>query len=115
VHVRFSDRTYGELLAFAESTSLALNGSVRLLVERGLAAEAGLPAGESGTDLVRELRSLNQSALATLIAAEQTQLLFAHIVPRGAQLVDTYWEEAATNARRRLYKVEQAIAEEAGC
>jgi hypothetical protein len=65
--------------------------------------------------LVRELRSLNQSALATLIAGEQTQLLFAHIVPRGAQLVDTHWEEAATNARRRLYRVEQAIAEEAGC
>ena len=115
VHIRFSDRLYGDVLAFQGTTGLAINGCVRLLVERGLAAGVGGPAGQFGQDLLRELRSLNQSSLANLIATEQTQLLFAHFVPRGPELVGTYGEVAATNARMRLLSVEHAVAEEAGC
>lgn len=114
IHVRLNDRTHGELIAFAGTTGLALNGCVRLLIERGLAAQRDGHLAD-GADLVRELRSLNQSALANLIGIELVKLLFANLMPRGNHLLETLWEQAASNARMTLYKVEQAIAEEAGC
>ena len=115
VHLRFSDRVFGEILAFAESSGLAINGCVRLLVERGLAAGSGGPPGLVADELLRELRALSQSSLANLIATEQTQLLYAHFVPHGKELVGSYGEVAATNARMRLLDIERAVAEEAGC
>ncbi len=115
VHLRFSDRVFGEILSFAESSGLAINGCVRLLVERGLAAGIGAPPGLSAEELLRELRALSQSSLANLIATEQTQLLYAHLMPRGTELIASYGEAAATNARMRLLDIERAVAEQAGC
>jgi len=115
LHVRLNERVYSELQAFARSSGLALNGCVRLLVERGLTAYDGWPPGADDKDVQAELRALSQSALATLVALEQNLSLLISIVPDGAELVDRSWEEAASAARRRLLRLEQALAEEEAC
>ncbi len=115
VHVRFSDRTYADLERFASEGGLALNASVRLLVQRGLAAEAEAPGGEAGEAIASRLQALSESALASLVAIEQNQRLLVSIIPDGAELAERLWEEAAGAARRRLLRLEQAVAEEAAC
>jgi len=115
VHVRFTDRTYADLQRFAAAGGLALNTGVRLLVERGLAIEAEAPSGDAGEAIARRLQALSESGLASLIAIEQNQRLLVSIIPEGAELADRLWEEAAGAARRRLLRLEQAVAEEAAC
>ncbi len=115
VHVRFTDRTYAELQRFAAAGGLALNAGVRLLVERGLAIEAEAHSGDAGEAIARRLQALSESGLASLIAIEQNQRLLVSIIPDGAELADRLWEEAAGAARRRLLRLEQAVAEEAAC
>ncbi|HEX6513043.1 MAG TPA: hypothetical protein VF157_12120 [Chloroflexota bacterium] len=112
VHVRFNDRAYGELQAFADGCGLALNGCVRLLVERALAAGAGEPGPADSADVRAELKALNQSMLAALIACEQVLDLYVQLMPHGEERVAESWEQAASAARRRLLRVEQALREE---
>lgn len=112
VHVRFSDHCYSVLGEFASRGGLPLNGAVRLLVERGLAVEDGKPVGESEAALSQQLKTLVDNALASLIAIEQNQKLLVAMLPDGAELAEQFWDEAATSARRRLIRVDQALAEE---
>ena len=107
VHLRLSDRTYAAVQSFAEETGLALNGCVRLLVERGLAASSGAPPATDVDALADQVRAIGQAVLASLICVEETRLLqvslFGH--NRGG---DRFTEEAATAARQRLAEVEVA-------
>ena len=112
VHVRFGDHVYSALADYATATGLALNGSVRLLVERGLAVEAGRPVADSDAALMQQLKTLTDSALASLIAIEQNQRLLISMLPDGSERAEQLWDEAATNARRRLIRIDQALAEE---
>lgn len=112
VHVRFNERVYGELQAFAAGCGLALNGCVRLLVERGLAASGADAVLTDHSDLRAELKALSQSILAVLVAAEQTLDLYASFIPHGEERVARSWDQAATAARRRLLRIEQALREE---
>ena len=108
VHVRFSDRTYASIRSFADETGLALNGCVRLLVERGLAAQSGAPAATDIDELADQVRALGQTALAGLIAIEETRITQGHIF--GSHLENRrHTEEAATAARQRLAEVEVAL------
>ena len=107
VHLRLSDRTYAAVQAFAEETGLALNGCVRLLVERGIAASNGAPPATDVDALADQVRTLGQAVLASLICVEETRLyqvsVFGH--HRGRE---RFTEEAATAARQRLAEVEVA-------
>lgn len=114
VHVRFSDQTFAALKAFAAQSGLALNGCVRLLVERQLALEAGRPPGELGEELLEQVRAVGQVALAGLVAVEQNQRLLVAIVPNGQELCARLLEESAAGARRRLLRLEEAVEEEVG-
>lgn len=115
LHLRLSDRLYRRVSEVAEETGLALNGSVRLLLERGLAAGVDSRPGEMGAELAKELRAVSQSALANLIAAEETLLVISDFLPSHHRKPGEFAEEATTQARRRLLYVEKAVAEEAGC
>src|SRR5690349_20960453 len=95
VHVRFGDQAYSALADYALAAGLALNGSVRLLVERGLAVEAGRPIGDSDTALMQQLKTLTDGALASLIAIEQNQRLLISMLPDGAERAERLWDEAA--------------------
>lgn len=112
VGVRFSDEVYGALGEFATRRDLNLNCSVRELVERGLAAEAVRPSVDPEASVPQQLRALGHSALACLIATEQNQKLLISMLPEGAQRAEELWEEAATSARDRLIRIDQAMAEE---
>jgi hypothetical protein len=112
VHVRFGDHVYSALLDYATKSGLALNGSVRLLVERGLAVEAGRPVDDSDAAIMQQLKTLTDSSLASLIAIEQNQKLLISMLPDGAERAEQAWDDAATSARRRLIRVDQALAEE---
>jgi hypothetical protein len=112
VHVRFGDDGYSALAAYATKAGLALNGSVRLLVERGLAVEGGRPVGDPDAALMQQLKTLTDSALASLIAIEQNQRLLISMLPDGAERAEQAWDEAATGARRRLIRIDRALAEE---
>ena len=108
VHVRFGDRTYASIRNFAEETGLALNGCVRLLVERGLAIQGGAPPATDVDELADQVRALGQTALAGLIAIEETRITQSEIF--GHRLEDRrFTEEAATAARQRLAEVEVAL------
>src|SRR5260370_39595120 len=91
VHVRFGDQVYVTLGAFATKAGLALNGSVRLLVERGLAVEAGRPVGDSDAALMQQLKTLTASALASLIAIELNQKLLITRQPHGPERARLVW------------------------
>ena len=108
VHVRFGDRTYASIRTFAEETGLALNGCVRLLVERGLATKGGAPPAIDADELADQVRALGQTALAGLIAIEETRINQALIFPTRLE-GRRYTEEAASAARRRLAEVEVAL------
>lgn len=113
LHLRFSQLLYERVDNFALESGLGLNGSVRLLVERGLTVDSsGLMSGQ---ELANQLRILTNSVLAGVIASEQTHLLVASLVPGGRQRVDSFFEEAATGAHVRLLRLESAVNEEAGC
>jgi len=88
VHVRFSERTFSQVRAFAASSGLAINGCVRMLVERGLALESERSGADAGSEIASQLKTLSESALASLIAIEQNQRLLISIVPEGAELVE---------------------------
>ncbi len=114
VHVRLPDRLYWRVEEVAEKTGLAINGCVRLLVERGLAEGLEPRQGGMHAEVARELRALSQSGLATLVAAEEAILTISVILPRrNIEALERVKEEAVTNARKRLLYVEKAIAEEA--
>jgi hypothetical protein len=112
VGVRFSDELYGALGEFATRHDLNLNYSVRELVERGLASEAARPSVDPDVSLPLQLKALGHSALACLIATEQNQKLLISMLPEGVQRVEELWEEAATSARDRLIRIDEAMAEE---
>ncbi len=112
VHVRFGDRVHSALGEFANRSGLALNGSVRLLVERGLALEdVGSLAG-SEAQQARHFKTLAETALAILIAVEQNQRLLVSMLPQGEEFAEQLWEDAASSARQRLIKVDRLLAEE---
>lgn len=62
-----------------------------------------------------KLKTLGSSALASLIAIEQNQKLLISRLPDGAQRAEELWDEAATSARSRLIRIDQAMAEETVC
>jgi len=110
--VHFNDELYGALAEFASRNDLPLTLSVRLLVERALAAAVGRTPGAMEGSLGQHLKTLGSSALASLIAIEQNQKLLISLLPDGAQRAEELWEEAATSARSRLIRIDQALAEE---
>lgn len=112
LHVRFSPRLYESVERFSEETGLALNGSVRLLVERGLSVDGHPPL--TGRELVEQLRVLADTTLAGLIAAEHTHLLVASSLPAGMARSASFFDQAATAAHERLLRLEKAVGEEAG-
>ena len=116
LHLRLSDRLYWRVSEVAEEAGLALNGAVRLLLERALAE--GVDGRQAGlnAELAKELQAMSQSTLASLIAAEEAILTISAILPhRHLEELENVKEEATNNARRRLLYVEKAIAEETGC
>ncbi len=112
VAVRFSDELYGALGEFASQRDVNLNCSVRELVERGLATEGSRPAVGLDAALPEQLKTLGVTSLACLIAIEQTQKLLIGMLPEGAERAEELWEDAATTARSRLIRIDQALAEE---
>lgn len=110
--VRFNDELYGALAEFASKNDLELNLSIRLLVERALAAAAGRTSGDMDGSFGQQLKTLGFTALANLIAIEQNQKLLISMLPDGAQRAEALWDEAATSARSRLIRIDQALAEE---
>ena len=112
VQVRFSDEVYGALGEFASQRDVNLNCSVRELVERGLATEGGSRSNQLSATSSEQLKALGITALACLIAIEQTQKLVAGMLPEGAERAEELWEEAATSARSRLIRIDRALAEE---
>ncbi|MHB8589204.1 MAG: hypothetical protein ACYDA0_10165 [Candidatus Dormibacteraceae bacterium] len=112
VHAHFSDDVFAALAEFAGRGDLTLNGSVRVLVERGLAREASRPFGDPNATLQHQLKTLGHSALASLIAIEQNQKLIISMLPEGGERAEELWEEAATSARSRLIRIDQALTEE---
>lgn len=116
LHLRLSDRLYWRVSEVAEQTGLALNGAVRLLLERALAEGADTAQVGINAELAKELQAMSQSTLASLIAAEEAILTISAILPhRHLEELENVKEEATNNARQRLLYVEKAIAEEAGC
>ena len=114
VHVRLGDRTYAAVHAFAEHSGLALNGCVRLLVERGLAAQSGAPPATNVDELLDQVRAVGQAALASLLAIEETRISQAHLFdPLDRKVTRRFTEEAANAARQRLADIEAALLLEA--
>ena len=114
VHIRLPDRLYWRITEVAEKTGLAINGSIRLLIERGLAEGVDPRQGGMNAEVARELRALSQSNLGNLIATEEALLAIYSFLPRAEEKEGHFKEEATNNARRRLLYVEKAVAEEAG-
>jgi hypothetical protein len=98
----------------AEKTGLAINGSIRLLIERGLAEGVDPRQGGMNAEVARELRALSQSNLGNLIATEEALLVLSHFFQGHGREPDDFREDATNNARKRLLYVEKAVAEEAG-
>ena len=109
----FPDELYGGLIEYASRADLPLNFSVRELVRRGLEAEARRLTGQEDGSLLRQLKTLGHSALASLIAIEQNQKLLSAMLPDGIERAEGLWEEAASAARARLIRIDEAFAEEA--
>jgi len=79
-----------------------------LLVERGLAIQGAAPPATDVDELADQVRALGQTALAGLIAIEETRITQREIF--GGRLEDQrFTEEAATAARQRLAEVEVAL------
>ncbi len=114
VHIRLPDRLYWRVTEVAEKTGLAINGSIRLLIERGLAEGVDPRQGGMNAELARELRALSQSNLGNLIATEEALLVLSHFFQGHGRKPDDFREDATNNARKRLLYVEKAVAEEAG-
>ncbi len=112
VAVSFTDELYGALAEFAGRADLPLNFSIRELVGRGLEAEARRLTGQEDGSLLRQLKTLGHSALASLIAIEQNQKLLIAMLPDGAERAEELWGEAASAARSRLIRIDEAFAEE---
>lgn len=110
--VEFNDELYGALEDFANRNDLPVNLSARLLIERGLRARAALPSGDLEGSFQQQLKTLGISALATLVAVEQNQKLLISMLPDGADRAEELWDEAATGARSRLIRIDEALAEE---
>jgi len=110
--VEFSAELYGALEEFANRNDLPLNLSARLLIERGLRTVSVLPPADAEGSFHQQLRTLGCSALATLIAIEQNQKLLISMLPDGEQRAEELWGQAATSARSRLIRVDEALAEE---
>lgn len=110
--IEFSDELYGALEEFASRTQSTPTGSARLLVERGLRAGTAVPGADGPGSLDQQLKTLGCSTLATLMAVEQTQMLLISMLPDGAQRADELWDEAASSARARLIRIEEALTEE---
>jgi hypothetical protein len=108
----FPDELYGGLTEYASRADLPLNFSVRELVRRGLEAEARRLTGQEDGSLQGQLKTLGYSALASLIAIEQNQKLLTTMLPDGAELVEDLWEDAASAARSRLIRIEEAFVDE---
>ena len=114
VHIRLPDRLYWRVTEVAEKTGLAINGSIRLLIERGLAEGVDPRQGGMYAELARELRALSQSNLGNLIATEEALLVLSDFFQGHGRKQGDFREEATNNARRRLLYVEKAVTDEAG-
>ena len=112
LRVSFPEELYGGLAEYASRADLPVNLSVRELVRRGLDAEARRLTGQEDGSLLRQLTTLGHSALASLIAIEQNQKLLAAMLPDGVERANQLWEEAASAARDRLIRIDEAFAEE---
>jgi hypothetical protein len=84
-----------ELEAFAQTRGLALGAAMRLLVARGLEAEAPLPGSHSA-------HSESPATLAALTAAELAVLMVASILPEGEHRMRSLAERAFQAAEERL-------------
>ena len=111
VHLRFSARLHRSVVTFAEEGDLGINGAVRVLVQRGLELEPDSIRDQG--DLQSELKTIGQSVLAALIAAEHARLMVARMWPAGSETSAQLAEDAATAARQRLLLVEQTAEAEA--
>ena len=99
---------YASVQAIAEETGLALNGCVRLLVDRGIAASTGAPPATEVEALRDQVRTVGQAVLASLICVEETRLFQVSIFGHHRGGDDRFTEEAAHAARQRLAEVEVA-------
>ena len=115
LHLRLTPRLYESVEKVADETGLALNASVRLLVDHGLTVYNAGPVADRADELVNQLRVLSDTVLACLIANEQTQLAVASILPGGRARLSSYMDEATDGAHSRLLRLKGAIREEAGC
>jgi len=92
--LRLSEPMSADLESFAASHGLALDAAIRLLVGRGLLAEAqGLgaaPVGES------------PATLAALVAAEHAVLMVASVLPEGQRRMRELDAQASAAAEQRL-------------
>jgi hypothetical protein len=112
IQVCFSEGVHALVAEFAKRGGLSLSASVRLLVERALEPGVRRPVRDQDAALASRLKTLGASALATLIATEQNQKLLISILPEGSERAEQLWEAAATSARNRLIRIDQALAEE---
>ena len=111
--MHFDDATHAALADFANRHALSRVASIRLLVERALAADTKGPVGaDEQANFRQQLNSLGVTALACLIALEQNQRLLIAMLPEGTETAERLWEEAATHARTRLIRVDAALAAE---
>jgi hypothetical protein len=90
-----------ELRKVGEDLGIGLGPAIRVVLRRWL----DLEHVDSGRD--------SSAAVAGLIAAEQTLLVVASILPGGQSLVADLAGEAAAAAERRIAQVEEAPTDEA--
>ena len=107
-HLRLSDRTYAAVHTIAAETGLAVNGCVRLLVERGIAVTNAPPPASEVEALADQVRAIGQAVLARLICVEETRIYHLNIFGPNRGGDERFTEEAATAARQRLAEVEVA-------
>jgi len=94
---RFHEPLCSELEVFARARDLSLGAAIRLLVRQGLDRDGERPVAYD-----------SPAAVAGLIAAEQTLLVVASILPGGRNLVAGLADQAAAAADARIALLERA-------
>jgi len=100
--LRLSEPLSSELEAFARARDLSTCAAIRVLLRQGLDRDAEPPDAFD-----------SPAAVAGLIAAEQTLLVVASILPGGRNLVAELANEASAAAERRIALIERAPADQA--
>ncbi len=96
IHFQLPSELEAEVRAIGREHGIGLGPAIRVVLRRGI--DRG-PVAEACRDCA--------SGLAALIAAEQTLLVVASILPQGRSLVDGLAADAATAAEQRLAAVDQ--------